>query len=95
MHLASTPAATAVSDEVVAFLESPYRVRLEEIAKRMKEKDTGWAKRLLDGIEVWAHVEHRSDILEEILLVRKYARSPGASLKMLLEHLALSLSEKA
>ena len=80
-----------VSADTEHFLESSYAERLGVVADRMKSKDEPWARRLLDELEVWIHSQHDATLMEEILFLRRYDRTRSASLKMLLEHLALSL----
>lgn len=80
------------NDMARTFLQSPYRTRLETITARMKEKDDDWAEHVLNGSEVFFSKKGNYDALREIAFVKKYFYGPGASKKMLLEHLALSLS---
>lgn len=89
--LRATPPQGSKQDVLKSFLQSSYSDRLIEIAARTKDKDGDWIEALLDDLEVWAAGTQNETALREIVFVRTYARAPSASLKMLLEHLALSL----
>lgn len=86
------PDAHLENDDALTFLKSAYKNRLATVAARMKEKDTEWAESILSGSEVFFSEKGDYDALQEIVFVRKYFHTPGASKKMLLEHLALTLS---
>lgn len=78
-----------------AFIRSPFSERLKEIEKRTKDKDDAWIEEIVSGIEVWASKNIMKseihDVLLDIMLVRTNLPSRGASKKMLLEQLALTL----
>ena len=67
--------------------------RLGELAQRIDEKDTAWQEELLSGLESMIATQ-RIGVANAapVLFVRERLRAPGASPKMLLEHLALSLT---
>ncbi len=72
------------------FLKHTYAERLALIASKVKAKDDGWVTDLLRGLEIY--VEKQKGVgASELLFVETYTRGSGASKKMLLEHLALSL----
>ena len=73
------------------FQASSYAKRLDEISVRAKEKDVTWMRAVLEGAEVSASSSHAEDVLENLVRIRQYFESPGASKKMLLEELALTL----
>lgn len=87
--------AVSVSEDGVAgeFLSKSISAQLDEVAKRAKDKDTAWVETVLAGLEETLSQEKRYAALREVLFVRKYIHARGASLKMLLEHLVLSLHE--
>jgi len=88
------PLAQAVEKEVVRaeqFLAQSYAERLEEIARRTKSKEEGWHGELLSSLEDFFHTRGDTKALQSIAFVRTYSERRGASRKMLLEHLALSL----
>ncbi len=72
------------------FMESSYNERLLLIGARTKEKDDVWCDTLIEGLERYTK-EHPEFKATELLFVERYIRGSGASKKMLLEHLALSL----
>jgi hypothetical protein len=87
----------------IKFLASPYAARSADITKLLKD-DEGVKERvreLLANLEGTLHAallksKGRKDIregLEDLAKVRSYANDRSASLKMLLEHLAISLPQ--
>jgi hypothetical protein len=80
-----------ITPETKQFLKSTYSERLFEIAERAKAKDTLWIEALLQGLEHWVTKYPNKEVLNDLIFVRMYHRSKSASVKMLLEHLALSL----
>jgi DNA polymerase III delta prime subunit len=78
------------------FLSAPYAQRLAEIVEHTKEKDAVWIESILQGCEVWTAEKpiERQDVLKSLLMVRSYIRTNGASAKMLLEDIALTLPVK-
>lgn len=81
-----------ITEEARIFLKSSYADRLTLVAERTQKKNLAWIGELLDGIELWAHKKQDREALDAILFVRRYEGRRGASHKMLLEYLALSLS---
>ena len=73
------------------FLSLSYAQRIEEIAQRLKEKESGWVSLLLNNLEAYLYASHDIHGLRAVLFVRKYIDRRGASVKMLLENLALSI----
>ena len=78
---------------VKAFLSVPYRERLDQIAALHKAKDVVGMRRLIEEVErvVAAGSPQQLTSLKDVALVSQYAEIRGASHKMLLEHLALSI----
>jgi hypothetical protein len=88
-----------------AYLAASYRDRLAHVAELAKEKektkDTTLMRALVAGIERAAgfgvakdaHGERSASFLRDALLCSQYAETRGASHKMLLEHLALSIPQ--
>lgn len=72
------------------FLKASASERIEEIGRRMKNRDTTWALDLLKSLEEQLYKDKKVKDLEALLFVRKYMERRGASQKMLLEHLALT-----
>ena len=77
-------------DTANSFLKASLQERLDEIAARTKAKDQVWISDLLNGLETIAGSD--TEAREALLLVRQYIDARGASKKMLLEHVALSLT---
>ncbi len=76
------------------FMESPYKERLVTIEEVTKKKDHAWQARLKKGLV--AYVKENSatlplETLRELEYVSRLLLTRGASNKMLLEHLALTL----
>ena len=88
----------APASRTVAFLTGTNAGRLEQIAKLVKTKDTPTMRALIRGIEYAAaeRIGEKSiqQCLPDILMASSYSETRGASHKMLLEHLALSIPEK-
>lgn len=76
-----------------AFLQQSLAEQLKEIEARMKQKDTVWSEAILTGAEVHAAATKDVTTLKSLLLLRRYAHTRGASNKMLLEELALTLAD--
>lgn len=82
---------TAVSEE---FLTLSPAEQLTLVAKKTSEKDLLWQRALLDGLEVLILEKRVSKTVARALyFVRQHITAPGASPKLLLEHLTLSLAE--
>lgn len=76
-----------------SFFEASYGERLEQIALKVKEKDQEWIEEILKGAEIQASESPSSHtpLLEAVIQARSYIATRGASGKMLLEAIALSL----
>lgn len=95
--LRATPASQTFSEEALAFLQSNGKARSDLVAKLLKDEDDTKerVRDLLLGLEAVlapriAEPEVREG-LEDIAKVRSYVGDRSPALKMLLEHLALSL----
>ncbi len=75
------------------FLRASYAERMAFIADYAKDKDTHAMESIVRGAELYAavDVQQHAKLLTTILIIRDYFGFPGASRKMLLESLALSL----
>lgn len=71
------------------FASAAHAERIALIAEKTKAKDTAWMEAVVRGCEASAHADAK--MLEATLFVRTYMPYKGSSMKMLLEHLALSL----
>lgn len=78
-----------------AFLQVSYQERLELIKNRLAEKDLAWVRALIRGLEKkligGTRDVHTRGVLNDLVMVEGYLHNRGASKKMLLEHLALTL----
>jgi len=73
------------------FLGMNYATRLDTIASKLKEEDTAWIGHIVEGFSIHAHTSRNKAYLEDALLLEKYIYTNGASKKMLLEHIAITL----
>jgi len=92
--LVSTQSSQTETDTVKMFLKMLPGERMEEIAKRTKAKDIEWIEALATGAEKFAAsrpVAEKETLLRSVVYIRGYLGARGASSKMLLEALALSL----
>lgn len=96
LHTGGAPAPSSI--EGVGFASLSYAERLAEIAARAKKKDMVWFESVAAEAEQVAATltdsTLRRQMLTSVLLVRKYLGARGASTKMLLEEIALSLPQK-
>ena len=81
------------SQSVSKFLKSSQKERSDEIAKLLKDDDGAKerAREFINALEQELHKKKAYKGLEEIQVVRNYLGDRSASLKMLLEHLAVAL----
>ena len=75
------------------FIKSSYAQRMETIVTITKKKDIATIEALFTGAEYFidSHLPHHTSLLRSIIMIRTYAKTKGASSKMLLEELALTL----
>ena len=78
------------------FLNSSIDERLKQVADRVKKKDLKWINDIVLGSERLAEASsvQNSKLLDEVVFVRSQIDTRGASKKMLLESLAISLPKK-
>lgn len=86
-HVAGTDSRTVG----IAFLRKSIKERLEEIAIRHERKDTEWYHELLKSVAHELRARGVVAPLADIVLAERHLRKRGASPKMILEHVALSL----
>ena len=99
LHLFYEAEATGNTDEeTIAFLSASYRDRLLQIATLAKDKDQKAMRDLVRGIEKTTakrlYEDSDSAYASDVLLASRYSETRGASHKMLLEHLALSVPQQ-
>jgi DNA polymerase III delta prime subunit len=75
------------------FESSSYADRIATIAEKTKEKDSVWIEDIVRGCEVYTtrSLKNKTTLLQGLVFVRTSIGSKGASSKMLLEELALTL----
>ena len=82
---------TAIAKEVLSL---PLSEQLELVATKTSEKDLGWQESLLVGLERLIATKKLSrEMLPTLIFVRTKISGPGASAKMLLEHLLVRVAE--
>lgn len=91
----ASPQPDYFSDPAAAFLRASGKERSEMIAKMLKDEE-GLKERVRDFVnaletELSKDVQKNKQGLEDIAMVRDYLGDKAPSLKMLLEHLAVSL----
>ena len=79
--------ASSVADE---FLQMSYKDRLDLVALKVKDKDVKWVGELVASLGAQSH-SLSSESKRALALCERYVRNRGASKKILLESLALSL----
>ena len=85
---------TAETEITVAkdFIKLPIGQRLELVAEKTSAKDVAWQQNLVSGLEqLCLEKELSNEVALEVIFIKKYLQGPGASAKMLLEHLALAV----
>ena len=82
-------------DEVFAseYLGKTPAQRQKMHEKIVKDKDTVAARALIRGIEVVLGKQGMREDLDDVMAFRQYIEQRGASIKFMLEHLALSLPQ--
>lgn len=79
------------NDEHESFLRLSAGEQLNEIARRAKNKDEAWLTSLMETYEVIAHERKDIAFMKMLLELKPMFHAPGASRKMILEHLTLLL----
>ncbi len=74
-----------------AFVKLSYANRLKYIGERLTVEDSAWITEFLYGLELYSKVKHDPRLMKEVIMLMSYIHTAGASKKMLLEHMALTL----
>ncbi len=82
---------TPENESFSQFEHASYAERLALVAQKATQKDTVWMEAIVTGCEKASHELKNATLMRTVLLIRRYLRTKGASDKMLLEALALSL----
>lgn len=86
--------ASPTADVWLEFVQQTRAAQMAEIGERTKAKDIPWADALLASCEAYALESQDTELMRAVLLARRYSAQRGASLKMLLEHVALSCAPR-
>lgn len=73
------------------FLQHGYAERLDMITERLKDNDADWIRAIVEGFSLYAHASRNVARMHDALMLESNIYTNGASKKMLLEHIALSL----
>ena len=92
-HIVTPQVAPSTDDVFPAFKNMSYSQRLTEISRKVQSKDTEWIHEILNGIEHSSNINTQKNptLIRDILQARTYIDTRGASPKMILEHIALTL----
>jgi DNA polymerase III delta prime subunit len=91
LHIVDTQKISPNESIFDSFLSLSPSEKLATIEKKLKEEDFEWMNQIMSGFEVYAEQSKDAQIVSTAILLSRYANNKGASKKMLLEHLALSL----
>ncbi len=82
-----------ITDVFKAFINSTIKNRITQIDERLKKKDIEWQQGIKNGLLAYIRYDSRGkpENLKSIEMISRLLLTRGASNKMLLEHLALSL----
>ena len=83
------------NDIFTSFLSKSFADRMASIVTLTKKKDVHAIEAIFSGAEQYVSVNSKKDValLRTIIFIRGYSKTPGASVKMLLEELALTLPQ--
>ena len=76
------------------FLSLPYGERLSCIVEKLDAEDMNWVRSIVRGAALAAQSSRDPMLIRDVLQTEAFIVSPGASKKMLLEHIALSFKQK-
>lgn len=93
-NLLATEHAAINTTDFDAFLSLPYAQRLTRIVEKLEAEDLEWVRSVVHGAALYAEASRDPVFIRDMLKTEAFIMSPGASKKMLLEHVALSLKEK-
>lgn len=74
------------------FKKADYAERLQMITKNLGDEDTVWVAEIMHGLSSHAHEKRDPVLMRDVLLLESYIYTNGSSKKMLLEHIALTLT---
>ena len=91
MLIATEEADTAVNTVFAELHAARPADRLSMVVARLNNDDFTWVDACMDGFETYAHANKNVGLLKDVINARRYLETSGASKKMILEHLVLSL----
>ncbi len=96
VHIEVSEADTEIADEFVEFMKMSLKERFETIESKLKEKDIAWQEAIRRGLITYVGTiaQKNATILIDLEFVVANLLTSGASNKMLLDQLALSLPRK-
>lgn len=95
-HLFEFKHATHVSDSTHSFIKANYAIRFETVKKIIDNlKDEKITKQdvieFVEELESYTHAQGNTKLLKRIIEIKEYLKDPGASVKQLLEYLAVEI----
>lgn len=95
LHIMTTEAVAADDNAIFdSFISASYGERIAMVGEATKNKDIDFIESLLEGSEIFASQSNDVDVLRSVSFVREMIGHRGASVKMLLESIALALPQK-
>lgn len=91
LHLLDQEVYKTKSDSLKNFIDASYADRLAIIEKKLKAEDAEWVSDIVSGLEKHASQSRDAELIKDTLMLSQYIHTKGASKKMLLEHIALTL----
>lgn len=94
LHFMASTSTLANAADFVAFCALSFGERMEIITKKAKEKDTTWMQHIFTGATNAASLSSSVSLKRMALTISEFQALRGASKKMLLEGIALTLPVK-
>jgi len=91
LHLLSVMEREVPTELFEEFLKRGYADRLKIVGEKLTAEDGVWLTDFLRGLEQYAEKSRDARLLKEVMTLMSYINTTGASKKMLLEHIALTL----
>jgi DNA polymerase III delta prime subunit len=91
LYRLDTKSSEAENTHFIEFRASRYDDRMKLIAEKVKTKDQVWIEAVFTGALTYAQQNDELKVKKSALLASQFAGSPGASKKMLLEEIALTV----
>lgn len=79
-------------DAFTEFKDLGYAARLDLIAEKLKDEDMEWVRSLVRGLSRHAAESQDAALIHDVLMLERHIYTNGSAKKMLLEHVALSLT---